>query len=89
MRTIDADALKRDIGKYHDGLKPRYISKLVDAEIADIRDIIDEQPAIDAVEVIRCKDCKHRNRYYCYHPEQMYLAVDIDYYCARGERRDP
>lgn len=43
----------------------------------------------DSVEVIRCKDCKHRNRYYCYHPEQMYLAVDIDYYCARGERRDP
>lgn len=40
------------------------------------------------VEVVRCKDCKHRNRYYCFHPEQMYLAVDIDYYCARGERRD-
>ncbi len=47
-----------------------------------------EEVEADMVEVVRCKDCKHRNRYYCYHPEQMYLAVDIDYYCARGERRE-
>lgn len=57
MRLIDADALKRAITEYHNGLKPHYISKLVDAEIADIQDIIDEQTTIDAVPVVRCKDC--------------------------------
>lgn len=48
MRRIDADAIKHEITKYHAGLKPRYISKLVDAEIADIQDIIDESPTVDA-----------------------------------------
>lgn len=48
MRLIDADTLKQEITKFHSGLKPRYISKLVDAEIADIQDIIDESPTVDA-----------------------------------------
>lgn len=49
MRPIDADALKKSITDYHAGLFPRYISKLVDAEIEDIKDIIDEQITIDYV----------------------------------------
>ena len=50
MRLIDADALKR----------------LVDDEWFDCRekssffDEIDRTPTIDAVPVVRCKDCKHR-----------------------------
>ena len=52
MRLIDGDALKREITKYHAGLKPRYISKLVDAEIDDIQDIIDEAPTVDTESVI-------------------------------------
>lgn len=52
MRLIDADAIKHEITKYHAGLKPRYISKLVDAEIADIQDIIDESPTVYAEHVI-------------------------------------
>ncbi|MGN1367388.1 MAG: hypothetical protein ACI4WX_00840 [Aristaeellaceae bacterium] len=48
MRLIDADVLKQKITKFHAGLKPRYISKLVDAEIADIQDIIDETQTVDA-----------------------------------------
>ena len=52
MRLIDADTLKQEITKFHSGLKPRYISKLVDAEIADIQDIIDESPTVYAEHVI-------------------------------------
>lgn len=47
MRPIDADGLKKSITDYHAGLFPRYISKLVDAEIEDIKDIIDEQITLD------------------------------------------
>lgn len=51
-RLIDANALKSQITRYHTSLTPRYISKLVDAEIGDIIDIIDEAPTVDAVEVV-------------------------------------
>ena len=44
MRLIDADAYK----KYLD-----------DNWIVANHDAIDAQPTIDAVEVVRCKDCKH------------------------------
>ena len=47
-RLIDANALKSQITRYHMSLTPRYISKLVDAEIGDVIDIIDETPTVDA-----------------------------------------
>ena len=50
-RLIDANALKSQITRYHMSLTPRYISKLVDAEIGDVIDIIDEAPTVDAVEI--------------------------------------
>ena len=43
---IDEKKLIEDIKKYHDSLKPKYVSKLVDAEILDIIDIINEQPKV-------------------------------------------
>lgn len=43
MRLIDADALIEEIKNYHNSLKPRYATKLVDAEILDIIDIIRER----------------------------------------------
>ena len=51
-RLIDANALKSQITRYHMSLTPRYISKLVDAEIGDVIDILDESPTADAVEVV-------------------------------------
>ena len=60
-RLIDADAFIEDIkteimNLYLDGMKgtPRPRS-----ELYDIIDRIGEQPTVDAVEVVRCKDCKH------------------------------
>ena len=43
---IDEKKLIEEIDKYHDGLKPKYISRLVEAEILDIIDIIAEQPKV-------------------------------------------
>lgn len=81
QRLIDANALFKNgciIVRGEDG-------EMVASQMIEL---LRRAPTVDAVPVIRCKDCKHRDRYYCYHPEQMYLAVDIDYYCARGERRE-
>ena len=46
--------------------------------------ILREAPTVDAVEVVRCKDCKHRYSYsWC-----EYVDDDDNFYCARGERKD-
>ena len=58
-------------------------------------EMINEQPAVDVVEVVRCKDCKYAHMTmdgeckYCdiwFPDEKEYM--DGDYYCASGERRD-
>ena len=45
--------------------------------------ILREAPTVDAVEVVRCKDCKHR------HSDSWCEYVDDDnFYCSRGERKE-
>ena len=47
-----------------------------------IFDIMDAY-VVDAVEVVRCKDCKHRySDSWC-----EYVDDDDNFYCARGERK--
>ena len=51
-----------------------------------------EEPAVDAVEVVRCKDCKHCNpeNYHCDHP--MGTAAPLrrkpDDFCSYGKRKE-
>ena len=51
--------------------------------------LIAELPSVDAVEVVRCKDCKHYSRNemfgvgYCYGAEKK-----LDDFCSYGERKD-
>ena len=59
--------------------------------------ILSELPTVDAVEVVRCKDCKHlKYGYQCYYPLGMMLNNDGDAYvlvdpdddfCSHGERK--
>ena len=45
---------------------------------------IDKLPTVDAVSVVRCRDCKHRySDSWC-----EYVDDDDTFYCARGERKD-
>lgn len=67
----DNDALWENNRKYHKGL-------------AWSCRIIDEAPAVDAVEVVRCKDCKHWAHGDCYRLE---LSRPNDF-CSYGERRE-
>lgn len=65
-------------------------------------DMAEDAPAVDAVEVVRCKDCKHSGMYAfgCGSKEQlacleieedgfvgMASAVDPNGFCSAGERR--
>lgn len=57
--------------------------------------IIQEMPTVDAVPVVRCKDCKHHHYEkhfdkripYCDRINYGYGWQDNDY-CSRGERKD-
>lgn len=54
---------------------------------------IKEAPAIDAVEVVRCKDCKHwavleECGHYCSHWGNMMTDTLEDDFCSNGERRE-
>ena len=85
MRLIDADALKFDIMCVY-GSNPQYIRWLNHA------------PTVDAVPVVRCKDCKHMGDVYlvslpwleqkehrCKYWEHPTTPDD---YCSRAERKE-
>lgn len=83
MRLIDADALI-PIMKYTTtdneiGVFPIRIG--FDA----IKGVIDDAPTIDAVEVVRCKDCRHRDLFSCPLADNDFQK-DEDF-CSWGERK--
>ena len=48
---------------------------------------ITDAPTVDAVEVVRCRDCKHYNEGFCvgYHAHHDIMPDD---FCSYGERKD-
>lgn len=89
-RLIDADALHKLFGAVTTDLlsKPE-LSKdfehMVRAFIMTT-EMIEDQPTIDAVPVIRCKDCKHHRGENACEKDGCYGWYDTDY-CSRAERR--
>lgn len=70
--------------------------RLIDADVARKTAVIDpvvhhidRQPAIDAIPVVRCKDCKHLMYSDSYGEcKRGYLGiVNPNDFCSRGERR--
>ena len=78
MRLIDADALKdKQFGAF---------GWLAGKDLT-------AAPTIDAVPVVRCRECKHRGTDYCiFHikgepaDEELLLKLDNDF-CSYGERK--
>lgn len=80
MRLIDADALLNRMQK----------DPLFDlVERYGVSGVIEAEPTVDAVPVIRCKDCKHKNEYgYCtLYLNFHHLTADMDY-CSDAERKE-
>ena len=91
MRLIDADALKKKIFvfdmEFHDGHHQKYyVYKEKD---------VDAAPTIDAVEVVRCKDCIYFDKYIDCKEMYQWDGFCADWarntygiwYCSRAERR--
>ncbi len=85
MRLIDADALEKlhceDCSAVTRGMCE---ADPICASLMWVR----EAPTIDAVEVVRCKDCKYYilHALVCRH-EHMNGVMPIDGYCSNGKRR--
>ena len=89
MRLIDAEEFIKKCKKivfeeYNNKVKVNWATAY-----DNFIDEINEQPTVDAVPVVRCKDCKHYECHYCWRQMKTYLArvSDMDY-CSCGERRD-
>ena len=59
-----------------------------------IKSIIDQQPTADVVEVVRCKDCKYRERTDCFGECSLFKDRDEprgemlpNDFCSYGKRR--
>ena len=84
-RLIDAEALKQD------AKRDRAICECL-ADIVDVTLLIDSQPTVDAVEVVRCKDCSRispsvtaiKDSVYC---REFRAYMPCDGYCSYGERK--
>lgn len=103
MRLIDADALVgwlKSAGSYLKGLENH---KPLTKAIGVIINHTEAMPTIDAVEVVRCRDCKHAREKtkseagylydgvkICCHPEaadNCWNPVWENHYCSYGERK--
>lgn len=89
MRLINADKLKSELDAWAVSPRNPYCYIISDAKV-----VIDHQHTADAVEVVRCKDCRratecHKSVQYTWHESN---SVTIGYspidFCSRGERRE-
>ena len=88
MRLIDLDSDYIQETLYRRGFKTR----------KDIEEWLNSAPIIDAVPVVRCKDCKHlnvvnRKELYAHCPKTntMFLPFELDtreHLCSLGERKE-
>lgn len=58
------------------------------------RKLIEEAPGVDAIEVVRCEECKYRTydkyfkRHYCFNKQGLKLVVAESDFCPSGERKE-
>lgn len=89
-RLIDANALQRKICGAKCGCEYEDCGCEGDCQFDFF---LSNAPAVDAVEVVRCKDCKHFDEHtrkcyvFCDHEYEVQLEVDSDHFCSYGERR--
>ena len=88
-RLIDADAFRREIDTYPPFDKKTQGSSMM-ANFAKhmLLDALNNMPTVDAVPVIRCKDCKHRvlidNVWRCLYSD----FIVPEHYCGYAERKE-
>ena len=96
MRMIDADALQNILLTIATALEHEYGS--LGGAVSGCMKHIDNAPTIDAVPVVRCRECKHlnvvnRKELYAHCPKTntVFLPFELDtreHFCSLGERKE-
>jgi hypothetical protein len=91
MRLIDADALKNALIECTPyAIDPVYRNTNSNIDMFTIMDVLDELPTIDAIPVVRCKDCKHYDTIGCSKGigwcKKMDIGASDNFYCANGKQ---
>ena len=90
MRTIDADALKRKVQRLATEAWKMQVKASAETILNQFIDYIDHAPTVDAVPVVRCKDCS--NWCICHHSDNWLCAdgtpinTASDFYDDKGKR---
>ena len=90
MRLIDADKFE---------VYPYTLTSLdFEAGVLSVLEKLDAAPTIDAMPVVRCKDCKYhhweqepchgKTVYYCELPHMRSVEVFKEFFCYYGKRKD-
>ena len=91
-RLIDSDALMDVIRQHEYRLATKHGSVDYGMFTPGIQQAVDEQPTIDAVPVVRCRECNHCDpeNYHCDHPmgTSAPLRRKPDDFCSYGERKE-
>lgn len=94
MRPIDAEPLERKMNERYEHLAAKngeydhYVTGYEDALCE-----VEEAPTIEAVPVVRCKNCMFSRTFmtgnmYCELHQNYEYPVSQDDYCSRGEKMD-
>ena len=73
IRIVDQDALLETLYKYC----PEYWE-----------DVMEKFPTLDAVPVVRCGECKHRDKKTGWCADVQNYISNTNWFCADGERQD-
>jgi len=100
-RLIDANELMKQVKAIHKAVDTSTINLDYDtgfhSATSQVQGLIAYMPTVDAVEVMRCKDCKHykpqnqgahRNCTTPYCVRVVAVKVSPDDFCSYGERKD-
>ena len=84
MRLIDADAAKLAANDY-------VMFRCQLGGLVDVAEFLNDMPTVDAVEVVRCKDCIHSYDdlcgLCCTCGQFVDCVVQPEFYCADGKRK--
>lgn len=98
VRLIDANALKKHLRNLVASGGHKYYRKGMDDTLhRHMPNIIDDQPTVDAVPVVRCRDCRKssirndvitRQKEYICLLTRDHREVEADGFCSAGERKE-
>lgn len=78
MRLIDADSFELNVQSEWER------SEISSGDWMLIRQLINEEPTVDAVEVVRCRECKQGDMELCH---SIWSWFGDDGFCIFGKRR--